>query len=212
MSRITALQIQKHNPHRLSVFLDGEYAFSVERIVAAWLSVGDEVDHPKIEALLHKDEHERAFLRALQLINVRPRSTREVSERLERAGYGEGTIQEVLDRLKNSGLINNANFAHTWVENRCTFHPRSKRILVLELHQKGISDSEIQSAVNNLDEVSLALQLARKYASRCKDLPFDKFRQKMYGYLSRRGFEYEIVAETIQKIWQSLQVEAEVYP
>lgn len=210
MAQITDLQIQKHNPRRLSVFLDGEYAFGVERIVAAWLSVGDEVNREEISILLQKDELERAYLRALRLINVRPRSMREVSTRLQKAGYGDETIDTTVERLQVAGLIDDAKFAHVWVENRCAFRPRSKRILVYELHQKGLSDQEIQSAVNDLDESNLAFKLAEKYASRSKDLPFEQFRKKMYGYLSRRGFTYETVAEAIQKTWQLQQVDADI--
>ncbi len=106
-------------------------------------------------------------------------------------------------------MISDAEFAHTWVENRCTFRPRSKRILVLELHQKGVAESEIQSAVSGLDEASLAIKTAGKFAYRCKDLPFDEFRKKMFGYLTRRGFNFGTAAEAIQKTWQIQQVEAE---
>ncbi len=209
MPQITDLKVQKHNPNRLNVYLDGEFAFGVERMVAAWLSVGDVVDREKIEALLQKDEIERAYLRSLRLINVRPRSMWEVSSRLEKAGFGENVINPVLDRLKSAGLVSDEEFAQTWVENRCTFRPRSKRVLVLELHQKGVAESEIQSAISGLDEAALALQTAEKYASRCEDLPFDKFRKKMFGYLTRRGFTFGTAAEVIQKTWQSHQVEAE---
>jgi regulatory protein len=209
MPQITNLKVQKHNPNRLNVYLDGEFAFGVERLVAAWLSVGDEVDKTKIEAILQKDELEKAYLRALRLINVRPRSIWEITSRLQKAGYGENIIGSTIERLQSAGLVSDIEFARTWVENRCTFRPRSKRVLVLELHQKGVADSEIQSAVGNLDEASLALKTAEKYFSRCKDLPFDEFRKKMFGYLTRRGFNFGTVAEVVQQTWQHLQVEAE---
>jgi regulatory protein len=209
MPQITDLKPQKHNPNRLNVYLDGEFAFGVERIVAARLSVGDEVDRVKVEALLQKDEMERAYIRALRLINVRPRSIWEITSRLQKAGYGETIIGSTIERLQSAKLVSDEDFARTWVENRCAFRPRSKRILVLELHQKGIADTEIQSAVCDLDEASLAMQTAEKYVSRCDDLPFDEFRKKMFGYLSRRGFGYETVAEVIQKTWQTQRVEAE---
>jgi regulatory protein len=143
------------------------------------------------------------------LINVRPRSIWEISTRLQKAGYGENVVNSTIDRLQSAGLVSDSEFARTWVENRCTFRPRSKRVLVLELHQKGVADDEIQSAVCNLDEAFLAWQTAEKYASRCKDLPFDEFRKKMFGYLTRRGFNFGTVAEVIQKTWQTKQVEAE---
>ncbi len=212
MPCITDLKIQKHNPNRLNVYLDGEYAFGVERLVAAWLCVGDTVDRARIEDLLRKDEQERAYLRALRLINIRPRSVWEITTRLKKAGFDESVIPTTIERLKNAGLISDADFARTWVENRCTFRPRAKRVLVLELHQKGLAETEIQSAVSHLDEDALAIKAAEKYASRCKNLPFDEFRKKMLGYLSRRGFNYGPTAEAIQRTWQKLQVDAEILP
>jgi regulatory protein len=207
--KITALKVQKHNLNRLNIYIDGEFAFGVERLVGAWLNIGDEIDKDKIEALLQNDELEKAYLRALRLIDTRPRSTFEVASRLKKAGYGDAVITSVLERVKTANLVCDAEFARTWVENRCTFRPRSKRVLVLELHQKGVADSEIQSAVCELDEASLAMQTAEKYASRCRDLPFDEFRKKLTGYLARRGFGFETAAEVVQQTWQSMQVEAE---
>lgn len=210
MACITDLKIQKHNPNRLNIFIDGEFAFGVERLVAAWLRVGDPIDLSKIEELLRKDELERAYLRSLRLLDTRPRSVWEISTRLKKAGYSDEVITPVISRLKSAGLVNDEDFARVWVENRCTFRPRAKRVLVLELHQKGLAETEIQSAVNHLDEDVLALQAAEKYASRCKDLPFDVFRKKMFGFLSRRGFSYGTTAEVIQKTWQAMQVNAEI--
>ena len=205
---ITALKVQQHNPNRLNVYLDGEFAFGVERLIGAWLAIGDEIDRQKMEDLLHKDELEKAYLRSLRLIDTRPRSSYEVASRLKKAGYGDNIIASVMDRLKSANLVCDAEFARTWVENRCIFRPRSKRALVLELHQKGVADSEIQSVVCDLDEASLAQRTAEKYAPRCKELPFDEFRKKMSGYLLRRGFGYGTVTEVVQATWQSLQVEA----
>jgi len=210
--KITALKVQKNNLNRLNIYIDGEFAFGVERLVGAWLNIGDEIDKEKIETLLKKDELEKAYMRALRLINTRPRSIFEVTSRLKKAGYGEEIIASVINRLKNANLVGDAEFARIWVENRCIFRPRSKRALVLELHQKGLADTEIQSAICNLDESSLALKTAEKYASRCKDLPFDEFRIKMTGYLARRGFTFGTTQQAVQQIWHSLQMGAEFLP
>jgi len=209
MPRITALTSQKRNPNRLNVFLEGDFAFSVERIVAAWLSVGDEVDTEKVQAILQKDELERAYLRSLWFLSVRVRSVHEVSVRLEEAGYSPMSIEKTVERLLSAGLLSDAEFAHTWVENRCAFRPRAKRALVLELRQKGIIDNEIQLAVRNLDETKLAQQAAEMVSTRFEKLPFDEFRKKLFGYLTRRGFNYGTAIEAIQITWQQAHANAE---
>jgi regulatory protein len=209
MPRITALTAQKRNPNRLNVFLDGDFAFGVERIVAAWLSVGDDIDPSEVQALLQKDELEKAYMRALRFLSVRVRSVHEVSLRLEEAGYSPETIEKTILRLQSASLLCDIEFARAWVENRCTFRPRAKRALVLELRQKGIIDQEIQSAINDLDENKLAQHAAEKVATRLEKLPFDEFRKKMFGYLTRRGFSYGITVEAIQNIWQQNHASAE---
>jgi regulatory protein len=209
MPRITALTAQKHNPNRLNVFLDGDFAFGIERIVAAWLSVGDEVDPEKVQTLLQNDELEKAYLRSLRLLSIRVRSVYEISHRLEEAGYSPETIENTILRLQSAGLLSDSEFARTWVENRCTFRPRAKRALVYELRQKGIIDQEIQSAISNLDETKLAQQAAEKVAPRLQKMPFDEFRKKLFGYLSRRGFSYGTSNEVIQITWQNTHVNTE---
>jgi len=209
MARITALKAQKRSPNRLNVYLDGEFSFGVERIVAAWLKIGDEVDSDKLQSLLKQDELERAFMRALHFINFRVRSVYEVSQRLIQAGYGPETVEKTIIRLQNSGLLGDKKFAKTWVENRCTFRPRSRRVLELELRHKGVKEIEIQSATKSLDETQLAQKAAEKVANRFGKLPFDEFRKKMFGYLTRRGFNFNIAAETVQSSWKEFQTTAE---
>ena len=51
MKKITALTAQKRNPNRVNIYIDGEYAFSLARIVAAWLRVGQELDEEKLKKL-----------------------------------------------------------------------------------------------------------------------------------------------------------------
>ena len=59
MKKITALQVQKRNPNRVNIHLDGEFAFGVARIVAAWLRIGQELSEEKIGQLQAEDGRER---------------------------------------------------------------------------------------------------------------------------------------------------------
>ncbi len=87
--RITALKLQKHNHQRVNVYLDGEYAFGLTRIVAAWLAVGTELAEEKIAQLQAEDGREMAYQRALNLINFRPRTEVEIRQNLRRHNLEE---------------------------------------------------------------------------------------------------------------------------
>ena len=55
MRKITAIEVQKRRPNRVNIHLDGEFAFGLARIVAAWLRVGQELSEEKIEELQAKN-------------------------------------------------------------------------------------------------------------------------------------------------------------
>ncbi len=67
---ITALKLQKRNRQRVNVYLDGEFAFGLARIVAAWLAVGQEIDDQKIAQLQQEDAREVAYQRALKFLTI----------------------------------------------------------------------------------------------------------------------------------------------
>mgnify|MGYP000952684904 FL=1 len=66
---ITALTAQKKNPQRINVFLDGEFAFGLQRIVAAWLIVGQTLSEEKINQLRSDDQSEIAYQKAINLLS-----------------------------------------------------------------------------------------------------------------------------------------------
>jgi regulatory protein len=200
---ITALKAQQRNPNRINVFLDGQYAFSLARIVAAWLRPGAQISDTKISQLLSQDETEKAFLKAVQFISVRPRSENEVSQRLKLKGVSPEVVAQVIDRLRQAGLLSDESFARNWVENRSAFRPRSARMLAMELRQKGVNDQIIQDSLpDSEDEIALALLAARKYVQRLHNLDWKTFQQRLGGFLMRRGFSYEVVKPIVQQLWE----------
>jgi regulatory protein len=77
----------------------------------------------------------------------------------------------------------------------------------MELRQKGLSDETIQSVLDEqVDEETLALEAARKQAHRFAGLEWPEFRQKLGGYLARRGFSYTTLAPVVSKVWQEIQM------
>ncbi len=200
--KITALTPQKRNHRRVNVFLDGEFAFGLANIVAAWLQVGTELNEEKITALLAADEREVLYQRALHLLSYRPRTNAEIRKFYESKSVREEIIVELLERLKSSGLIDDSVFAQSWVENRSEFRPRSRRAISYELMRRGIQSELIEQSVSQLDEDELAFQAARRQARKITYLDWKEFRQKMLRHLSNRGFNYEVSSAAIRKVWE----------
>jgi regulatory protein len=201
MKKITALVVQRKNPNRVNVHLDGEFAFGLSRIVAAWLRVGQELGEEKIEQLVAEDGYERAFQQAMLFLSYRARSEAEIRQNLRKHEYPETVIEHTLERLRRDGLANDDQFAQAWVENRNTFRPRSRRMMAMELRQKGLADEAIQSAIETVDDEASAYEAARKRAARFKGLEWIDFRKKLSEFLARRGYSYAVIAPVVTRIW-----------
>ena len=203
--KVTAIKVQKRNPQRVNVYLDGEFAFGLSRIVAAWLQVGQEITEQKISSLQADDAQETAYQQALKLLNFRQRSQAEVERNLKDHQFPGDVVEAVVERLRSAGLLDDSRFAQNWVDNRSGFRPRGRSLLRLELRQRGLDDEAIHTALEGIDEGELAYQAGLKQARKYKDLDWPQFRQKLYAFLARRGFNYENIPPVVERIWQESQ-------
>ena len=210
MRKITALQVQKKNPNRINIHLDGEYAFGLARIVAAWLHIGQTLDEEKIAKLQAEDARERAMQQAMLFLSYRARSEKEIRQNLSKHEIPDVVIEETLDRLRRNGFADDKQFANAWVENRSTFRPRGRRALTLELRQKGIDDATIESALEDVDEDTLAYEAGQKKARKLKVQEWSEFRKKMSDFLARRGFSYSVIAPIVSRLWNEIHTDREV--
>jgi len=201
MAKITAIESQKRDPNRVNIHLDSEYAFSLSRIVAAWLKVGLELSEEKVSLLKAEDARERALQQAMLFLSYRARSESEIRQNLRKHEIPEEIIEQTLERLRENRLADDNQFARTWVENRNTFRPRSRRALTMELRQKGIPDDAAQSATADVDEEALAYSAGLKKARRLEVLEWNEFRKKLSEFLARRGFPYSVIAPVVSRIW-----------
>jgi regulatory protein len=211
MKKITAIEVQKRTPNRVNIHLEGEFAFGLARIVAAWLRVGQELSDEKIEQLQAEDARERAYQQAMLFLSYRARSESEIRQNLRKHEIPEPVIEQTLERLRQDGLANDHQFARAWVENRSAFRPRSRRLMAMELRQKGLNEEAVSSAVAEVDDEALAYEAAQKKVARYKGLEWNEFRKKLSDFLARRGFSYSVVAPVVTRIWNEARKEEQHY-
>jgi regulatory protein len=201
---ISSIVVQKKNPNRVSIYLDGEYAFGLSSIVAAWLRVGQKIDEAKINQLKQQDGVEVGFQYSLNLLNFKARTKQEISQKLTEKGYSEPQIEQITQKLTDSGLVEDMRYAQSWVENRNEFHPRSQRLMRLEMKRKGIEEETIEKALESSAEDSeLAIRAAKQQLRKYEHLDWPEFRQKLGAFLMRRGFSYGTIAPVLRSLWES---------
>jgi regulatory protein len=206
---ITALVAQKKNPDRVNVYLDGQFAFGLAAIEAVRLRRGQVLSEADIERLQAADDVEKAREKALHFLGNRPRSEWEVRQNLLKAGYGNATIDRVLEKLRSVALVDDAAFARYWIDNRAQFKPRGEAALRQELRRKGVERDVIDAVLAEGEHADdqAAIQAALAKADRYRQLPRPEFSQKLGAYLARRGFDYETVREAVQAAWQAVHAD-----
>lgn len=210
---ITALKLQSKNRNRLNVHLDGAYSFSLARVLADGLKVGQKLSDDVIACLKQRDAEEAAYRRALRLISRRPRSEHELGMNFNRNQVPHAVQDAVFIRLRETHLVDDWAFAEAWVENRREFRPRSAMALQYELRKKGVPQEAIEAALEDYSDEDAAYQAARKAARRWRNSNYKEFQQRVGAYLSRRGFNYTTVSPVVERVWREttgVQDESEV--
>jgi len=204
MSKITAIRAGKGRRKRVSIHLNGKFALSLEaeEVAKARLKTGQELDESQLEALTRADKYQRCLNAALQYLGYRPRSEAEMRERLNRRGFDIDSIAAVITRLKEQELLDDAAFAHFWKDNRQSFSPRSQWLVKMELSRKGIATEIIDEVVGEADDNESAYRAALGKARVLSSSDHGNFRRRLGYYLKRRGFNYEVISHTVERLWQ----------
>lgn len=156
--------------------------------------------------------------KALRLLDQRMRSRQELFDRLSAVEeFPAEMIEEVIDDLARSGLVNDDQFASEWVRQRFAARGKSKMVLDRELRDKGIGSSQRAAALEQIthsDEEVVARKLAAKKAATIKTVAVDynakqKDLRRVVGVLARRGFpaelSMEIAREELDEQYRRLQ-------
>lgn len=136
-----------------------------------------------------------------RFLSFRDRSEKEIRDFLIRKKAQNP--DEIIEQLKEQGLINDERFAREWVEARRRSKQKGVKALRLELWQKGI-DREIIEEVTRVEslessEEQIAEKALEKKTKIWKNLEPMEFRKKATNFLMRKGFEYETAKKAIDK-------------
>ena len=204
MRKVTAIRAGRGRAKRVNVFLDGQFAFSLDAEVAVKenLQLEQELSAERAEALITVDCFSRCLAAAARYLSYRPRSESELRERLSQRGFGKDTVESVIARLRKQGLVDDAAFAKFWKDHRQYFNPRSRWLTSLELGQKGVAREIIAQAIEAVDDEDTAYRAALSKARALSRCDYKDFRRRLGGYLQRRGFNYQVIGRTVNLIWQ----------
>jgi regulatory protein len=149
------------------------------------------------------EEFKKARQYAYLLLRFRARSVSEFKQKLAGHGYGDATIDQLTDDFKDRGLLDDAKFAKLWVQDRLHLKPMGKLKVRQELEAKGLDDVSIDAAWNEAagddSEYEAVKQLAQKRISQLKGVDALARKKRVYDFLKRRGFSYDVITKVIKE-------------
>lgn len=158
------------------------------------------------QAEIDKDPTGFARQVCLQLLEIGPRTRKELEDALVKKGVPEDAAAEVLGRFTEVGIIDDALFASMWVTSRHRGRGLAGRALSQELRRKGIDDQTVRDAVAELNpeqEAATARSLVRRKLASTRGLTTEARVRRLAGMLARKGYgpgiAFRIVKEELEQ-------------
>ncbi|WP_161879668.1 recombination regulator RecX [Alkalibacterium sp. MB6] len=208
---ITKIQAQKAKG-RYNIFVNDEYAFAVDDnlLVNYRLMKGMELTKEVIEELREKGEMSKAYQAALNYLNFKMRTEKEVRDHLKKKEYQ--SVDSVIEKLKNHRFINDREYAISFVRTNYILKNDGPRKIEQALYKKGINKNDI---LEGLEEYKMdqqkenALALAEKTLNRQRNKSSREVIQKVREQLMLNGFSSEIISEVMEEIDTEQSVDEE---
>lgn len=149
------------------------------------------------------DHFEQYYLKAVFYLKFRQRSVKEIEEYLKKKKTPEDMIVRVVAKLKEDRFLNDHEFARQWFQSRARFKPKGKRLVQMELRQKGIPQEIIDEVMAEEtpddvpDESEQLVRLVEQRIGKYEGLPRQEIYQKLGAYLGRRGFSWDQIKRSI---------------
>ena len=205
----TVTQISEHprKPGRYIVEVDGrEFAVvNLDAITETKTKIGVVIDDARAAQLREAGEVVATYDRALNLLALRARSSRELSRRLKEKGASAECIEQVITKLRDAGLVDDADFARQVARSKVS-GGASKRRVQQELFKRGVERDVADEAVSevladeNVDMVAVAERVARKRLPSLASADPQSRRRRLYAFLARRGHDSETIRTVMDRV------------
>ncbi len=149
------------------------------------------------------DDFEKFYNKALKFLSYRPRSEKEIIDKLKSKKASDEVIKKVIKKLKEYKFLDDLEFVRWWIEQRTKMNPKGLRLIKIELKRKGIDDKLIEKInLKDRNDLKLVKGLVEKRIERYKKMGKWEVYPKLVRYLSSRGFSYDVIKESIDELFK----------
>lgn len=203
---VTAIVAQKRDPSRVSIFIDGEFAFGItsDTLVVVGLTKGKFLTSAEQAQILEKDRGPAARAAAMAYLARRARTREEVRRKLRDSGFGEAVTEAAISRLEELGYVDDRDYAWRFAAARLARRYGPRRILQ-DLRRRGISDRIAEEALRTEEESQDPFAAVRdlaeeRFARLQRENDVRKRKKKVFDFLVRRGYGTDLAWRAIDAL------------
>ncbi|WP_461022301.1 regulatory protein RecX [Thalassiella azotivora] len=138
---------------------------------------------------------------ALRQLTMASRSRAQLRQAMARKLVPDDVAEQVLDRLEEVRLVDDAAFAEGYVRYRQRERGLARRALAYELRQKGVDDETARAALDELDpddELAAARDLVARRLRSTARLDRDARIRRLAGMLARKGYPAGVAMQVVR--------------
>lgn len=204
MKKITKIEAQKRKG-RYNVYLDGQYAFPVAEsvLIKYRLMKGVELDVQQIAQITTADEIAKAYGRMLDYLSHQLRTEKEVVQKMHDLNTPEEFIDPVLKRLRGERLLDDHEYAASYVRTVMNTELKGPGVIRQKLRQKGVGELDIDDALAQFThqrKVENATKLAQKLFKRYRRQPRRRQEDKVRQSLMTNGYSNDLYNEIKESV------------
>jgi regulatory protein len=141
---------------------------------------------------------DEAYELALDALGRKGRSAAELATWLRVRGIAEQELEEAIGRLTELGELDDARFARRYAEDKRELAGWGAERIRDALLARGITPEDIEAALRHDSEPDQVERASELLVGRGRPLDSDAARASALGYLTRKGYSYEIAHEAIR--------------
>lgn len=206
MMLITSLEKVSKTRTRVTIDYDETLVLSNKDIAAYDIRLDHELDHTVYEGILQELTSD-ALVRAGNLLKGMDYTSAGLSDKLIRAGYPEGIVENTVHRLQDAGYLNDRRYAENYL--RIHLQDRSLTRVRMDLRRKGIGRELLTQVLETYEEES-AGNVAQKEQEQIRHLLERKHYDPEHGtyeetarikaMLLRKGYSMERILEVMDRM------------
>lgn len=145
------------------------------------------------------DQPSEALEDALKALNRRERTVAELGSWLEARGHDDAEVEAALEELLASGAVDDDRYARLFSEDKRELNGWGAERIAAALAERGVEAALVERYAFSGGHEEECERAADLLAQRGEPLEDDRARARALGFLTRRGFSYEVAYAAVSR-------------